>query len=300
MGSRRAARLLLVVGFLAAWIGYNAALVSHVVLDPHTTRAAARALLEAPAVQRSLADEVTREIDRQVPVAAQDPRIAAATKTALRDPRVVNAFANTIEQMHESILSATPRTSFVVDGRPLSAAVRDALARSDPQLAAQVARAGPLNITIKTDKLPKLHNTKSAANALEILGIAAALLFGTASLILVHDRRAFGQVGRRTAYLAITPILVFVLLPRVLAHAPGDGPQIAAALLRVYGDRILPSAAVLIVVGVVIAVSALLTPRRRLDDLAAPGSSAPFTGPPPTPRPGRDADQPTITEKLYL
>ncbi len=203
MGSRRTARTLLVVGFLAAWIGYNAALVSHVVLDPHTTRAAAHALLEAPAVQRSLADEVTREIDRQVPAAAQNPRIAAATKTALRDPRVVNAFADTIEQMHTSILSATPRTSFTVDGRPLSAAVRDALVRSDPQLAAQVARAGPLNLTIKTDTLPKLHNAKSTADALAILGIAAALLFVTASQILVHDRRAFGRVGRRVAYLAL-------------------------------------------------------------------------------------------------
>ncbi len=127
------------------------------------------------------------------------------------------------------------------------------------------------------------------------------MLFVTASLILVHDRRAFGRVGRRIAYLAITPIAVFVLLPRLLAHAPGDGPQIAAALLRVYGNRILPSTVALIVVGVAIAVAAMLSPRHHLDDFDAPGStSSRFTGPPPTPRPGRGPDQPTITEKLYL
>ena len=129
----------------------------------------------------------------------------------------------------------------------------------------------------------------------------AALLFVTASLILVHDRRAFGRVGRRIAYLASTPIAVFVLLPRVLAHAPGDGPQIAAALLRVYGNRILPSAVVLIVAGVAIAIAALVWPRHGFDDLGTPGpSGSRFTGPPPTPRAGHGPDQPTITEKLYL
>ena len=48
MASNRGARLLLVVGFLAAWIGYDAWLVSHVVLDPNATRAAAHALVETP------------------------------------------------------------------------------------------------------------------------------------------------------------------------------------------------------------------------------------------------------------
>jgi hypothetical protein len=115
MGSTAGARALLVVGFLAAWIGYDAWLLSHVVLDPGATRSAAHALLETPAVRNGLADQLVAQVDRRLPAAAKDPRVEPAVTAALRDPRVVAAFTNTVVNIHEALLSDTGRKTFTVD-----------------------------------------------------------------------------------------------------------------------------------------------------------------------------------------
>lgn len=302
MGSSAAARVLLVVGFLAAWIGYDAFLVSHIVLDPNTTRAAASALLQTPAVRTNLADDLDRQIASKLPAAAQDPRVRAAVNAAVRDPRVTAVFADTVAQIHEAVLSGSKTQTFTVDGNALSAALHDALAQSAPQLAAQVQNAPPLTVQLQPGSLPRLHDPRSAAGGVALLGIVAALLFITASLLLSHRRRAVGKVGRRTAYLAITPLVVFAVLPRVLSSASGEGPQIASALLRVYGHRVLPSAIALVVVGASVAIGAIAWPRT--------GSATEPSMPPVTPRRPGDSttaprprvapDQPEITERIYL
>jgi hypothetical protein len=293
MGSNMGARVLLAVGFLAAWIGYDAWLVSHVVLDPNSTRAAAHALLETPAVRRGLADDLTRDLNRKLPSAVKNPRVGPAVAAALRDPRVTNAFADTVVRIQQTILSDGDRARFSVDGRALNRALHDALAPRDPLLAAQVERLPPLDVRVKADNLPHLHDPRTAAGGVAVLGIVAALLLITASLLLQHDRRSIARVGRRTAYLAITPLIVFALLPRVLAHASGDAPGIAAALLRTYGDRVLPSAVGLVIVGLAIVVGAIVWPRAGQTEHAATPAVA---APPPT----TAAHHPEITEKLYL
>jgi hypothetical protein len=300
VGSKAGARILLVVGFLAAWIGYDAWIASHVVFDPGTTRAAAHALLDAPTVRRGLADQVSQRLNRQLPGAANNPRVAQAIATALRDPRVVRAFADTVAQIHAAILAGTTQQNFVINGRAVTNAVHDALVAKDPKLAAQVAQLPPLAINIKHDKLPELHDPRSTSDAVAVLGIVAALLLITASLILQHDRRSFSRVGRRIAYLAVTPLLVFVVLPRIVEHASGDAPQIAAALLRVYGDRILPSAIGLVIVGLTIALGALVWPRIDLGTNPPDSGPGPYNGPTPSPRPGTGTDDPAITQRLYL
>ena len=296
MASSAGARAVLVVGFLAAWIGYDAYLASHVMFDPGSTRAAAHALLQTPLVQRDVARDVTKELNSRLPQAARDPRAAAAVKVALRDPRVTNAFADTLERIHEQVLSGGTSTSFTIDGRAITSAVHDALAKSDPKLAAQIKQGPPLTVEVGHRKLPNLHDPRSTANVVALLGVIAALLFIAASLVLRHDRKAVALVGRRTAYLAITPLVVFVVLPRLLSHASGDAPQVASALFRVYGDRVLPSAIGLAVIGLVVFFGALLMPRLSSDDSPTPN------GPrrPPAPRPGSGPDQPAITEKMYL
>jgi len=300
-GSGVAARTLLVVGFLAAWFGYDAWIVSHVVLDPGTTRSAAHALLGSATVRSSLADTITAQIDRQLPAATNDPRVGPAITEALRDPRVEAAFADTIAQIHQAVLSDTSATSFRIDGRALTNALHDEIAPTDPQLAAQLLQAPPLDVSISSGDLPHVHAARPTADVITVLATLAALLLVAASLLLRHDRRAVAQVGRRVAYLAAMPLVVFEVVPRVLTHASGDAPQIAAALLRVYGSRVLPSAIAFAVVGGAIAIAALAWPRNVTDfGRAGPPPSSPFNGPTPTPRPPGRPDRPEITERLYL
>ncbi len=161
--------------------------------------------------------------------------------------------------------------------------------RTLPRLAAQITTVPPLNVSIRSNNLPELHDPRSATSGVAVLATIAALLLITASLLLRHDRRAFALVGRRTAYLAITPLLLFVVLPRVLEHASGTAPEVAGTLLRTYGDRILPSAIALVLVGVFIVLGALLWPRNQFDD--QPGPPPPYQGPLP---------QAETTGRLYL
>jgi hypothetical protein len=300
-GSTAAARALLVIGFMAAWIGYDAWIFSHVVLDPSTTRSAAHALLGSPTVRSSLADTITAQVDRQLPAATNDSRVGPAITQALRDPRVEAAFADTIAQIHQAVLADTSTTSFRIDGHALTSALHDEIAPTDPQLAAQILRAPPLDVNIGSGDLPHVHDARPIANVVTLLATLAALLFVAASLVLRHDRRSVARVGRRIAYLAVMPLVVFEVLPRGLAHASGDAPQIAAALLRVYGNRVLPSAIALAVVGIAVAVAALAWPRNVMEfGRAGPPPSSPYNGPTPTPRPPGRPDRPDITERLYL
>jgi hypothetical protein len=304
MGHKTGARILLVVGFLAAFIGYDAWIATHALFDPGATRAAAHALLEAPAVRKGLADQISESLDQQIPNAKRDPRAHAAVAAALRDPRVANAFADTVAQIHAAVMSSSSpekrQQTFTIDGRALTAALHDALAPKDPKLAAQLLKVPPLKVQIKANDMPRLHDPRSTANVVTVLAIMAALLFITASLLMQHDRGTIGRVGRRTAYLALTPLIVFFALPRVLENASGDAPQIASALLRVYGDRVLPSAIALIVVGLVIVVGAIVWPRHPFRDAHdAANGIVPYTGP-ESPRPRVAPEQPAISEKMYL
>jgi len=293
MRSKAGFRALLVVGFLAAWIGYDAWIATHTVLDPGATRNAARALIAVPAVQHGLADQITAQIDRQLPTASRDPRIAPAVAAALRDPRVANAFANTIAQVHRAVLSDGDGREFTVDGRSVSLAVHDALAPSDPRAAAQIDRLPPLALDVRAGDLPHVTDPRPAAAGITLLGIAAALLLITAALLSDPTRHTTALVGRRIAYLAVTPLVLFAIVPRALEHLPGEVPDVTAVLLRAYGGRVLVSAFALAIAGVALVVGAHAWPR----PVAVP---PPASRPTPPSNPPASPDQPAITEKLYL
>jgi len=300
MKSNTAARLLLAVGFVAAVIGYDAWIASHVILDPNTTRSAAHALIENSAVRHRLADDLTQELERQLPTAADDAHLRAAAAAAVRDPRVANAFANTVVRIREAILAdGSGKQTFSVDGRAVTGALHDALAPADPQLAAQVARLRPLEVNLESDNLAHVKDPRSGISVIAWLGIVAALLFITAALLLDHDRRAIERAGRRTAYLAATPLLVFAVLPHVLALSSSDAPQIASVLLRVLGRRVLPSAIALVVVGLAIVAGTTVWSRPGLS-LSATKTARPSQE--PTDRRRTEvAPEPTrISEKTYL
>jgi hypothetical protein len=296
MASNRGARLLLVVGFLAAWIGYDAWLVAHVVLDPNATRAAAHALVETPAVRHRLAADLTKELERQLPAAAKDAHVSAAATAAVRDPRVSAAFADTVTQIRQAVLSDGSSTrTFTVDGTALTASLHDALAPVDPQLAAKVETLPPLEVRLESNHVSHVHDPRSALGVVALLGITAAILLVASSLLLEHDRRSIALAGRRTAYLAATPLALFVVLPRVLSLSSAEAPRIASALLRVYGDRALPSAVALVIVGVAV-VAGTVVLRRGRTTRRARGSARPQPELTAWPRPRVATDETTLTE----
>ena len=307
MGSKILARVLLALGFLAAWVGYTTWYGFRLAFDPSATRNAAHAILAAPSVQRSLSDTISEQVDRELTSKGASPKVAAAVDAALRDPRVTTAFADAIAQIHQAMLLDSSG-KVTLDARALTTAVHDALAEHDPQLAAQLDQHAPIKVELGGKDLPHLgsaHDTMHQASAIAIL---CALVFLGLSLLLCHERKAFARVGRRVAYLAIGPLLWFEVLPVVLGHVDGDAPQVAGAVLRTYRARVVPSAIALVVLGVGIVVASMVGPRLLHTVVtAAEPTGEPAAGDAVAPRalgptPLRPAppSEPVITEKMYL
>jgi hypothetical protein len=309
-GARVAARILLVVAFVAASIGYDAWLAARVVFDRATIASAAHAVIETPAVHRALAEQLTKTVEDQVPAARDDPRLAAAVRAALDDPRVTAAFTDTVLAVYDEIVSPPVRArrdgpaTFTVDGRAIGAALHDALARTDPALAARVDRLPPLVVHVNADDLPHLDDPKSRAGGIAVAAGLAALVSIAGSLLFRHDRRAVARVGRNVAYLSIVPLLACVLLPRVLEHRSAGPAQVAVALLDTFRPHVLPSAIALLAGGAALALIATFAPRPGAAAGDRPGAgrgpSRPAAGPSPAGPPPQRPDEPAITEKLYL
>ena len=301
MRSNRAARVLLALGVVAAYLGYDAWIVSRVALDPAATRAAAGAVLRTEPVRRDLAATLTDELTQRVPAAAKDPNVRPAVAQALRDPRVTAAFADTLEQIHEQLLGAND-ASVAIDGRAVSAALRAALAKRDPALAQEIARTPPISVPIHSHARAFATDPRPFVTDVAVLGILGAALLFIAAALYRPERRAVSRTGRRLALLAVLPLVVFLLLPALLEHLSADGPRIAAVLLRSYAGRVTPSALVLATAGLSVMCCALVWPRRSATADAAPRGPR-YTGPTPTPAPAAPAARPQgegITDKLYL
>jgi hypothetical protein len=300
-GSTLFPRLLLIVAYIAAAFGYNAWVASQTVLDPGATRDVATTLLASPAVQRAITEDVSRELQREVGLDANDPAMQTAINAALHDPRVTAAFAKAAATLHDALISGG-NTEVRLNTLAPTDALQDAIAQYDPQLAAEFAShvaEQPLDVELGGEDLPTVRGISSKADAVTVIGIVTALLLGVASLVMLHDRKHFGRLGRRIAYLALLPALGFVLLPSLLDRSHRDGAEVAGAVLRTYRGRIVPSVVALAVVGLVVFVAALVWPRRRAAEMpAAPRQS--YAGPTPTAPPPGPPTQEAITEKLYL
>ena len=155
-------------------------------------------------------------------------------------------------------------------------------------------------MTLNGDKVPHLGPVKKNAGVVALAALMAALVLITGSLLLCHDRATFARTGRRISYGAIGPLLTFLLLPRLITHFDGHGPQIAGAVLGAYGPRIVPSAIALAVIGLIVVAGSFLWPRRPAEavagDTTAPAADAPLPSPLLPAAPG----EPAISEKLYL
>jgi hypothetical protein len=303
------ARILLALGFLAAWVGYTSWYTSRIVFDPGATRAAAHAILTAPPVEHGLADQITKQVDTEPRAAGADPKVAKAVDSALHDPRVTTAFANAIAQVHAALL-ADKGQKITIDTRTLTSAVHDELAKFDPKLAHELTKHAPISVQLGSTDLPHLGGARDKVETLSIVAILAALLMIGGALALWHERKVFTRLGRRIALLSVGPLIAFVVVPALLDHKGGNIAAVAGAVLRAYRARVLPSALILLGVGVTIVVGStlvrialgagrILTPGADTGATTepAPGPLGPFAGPNPLhPAP----TEPAITEKLYL
>ena len=197
-----------------------------------------------------LADDLTKELERQLPAAAE----GSARRARPRPPRCATrgssaAFADTSRSIRQAILSDGSGTETFTRRRRRAdgGAARRARARSIRSSRRRSSALPPLEVRLESSNLPHVHDPRSAIERRRAARRSPPRsCWSPRRCSCEHDRRSIALVGRRTAYLAATPLVVFVVLPRVLSLSSGDAPQIASALLRVYGDRVLPSAIALV------------------------------------------------------
>jgi hypothetical protein len=289
MASKAGARVLLVLAFVAASIGYNAWIVTQTVLDNGATADVVHRVIQTPSVQASLRKQLDKALAQQLDYVPNNPAVQQAISNATRDPRVKAAFEAALVHLHRVLLSNRADT-VTLDPTAMTEAMQQQLATYDPTLATQLQHASePLQVQFDTDRLPRLDGVADAAHTATTLGLAAAILLIGASLMLQRDKKAVSRVGRRVAYLAIVPLLAFAVVPRLLDAWSASGAQVGAAALRGYSGRVMPSAIALIVIGVSTAVIAWVwipqARRHSVDDAAAPRAQPADT---------------VLPEKLYL
>jgi hypothetical protein len=294
------ARVLMVLAFLAAALSYNSWVFTRTFLDPNATRGAAHTLLASSAVQRSITDNLTKAVDDALEQQHADPQVARAVKKALHDPKVMKEFEDAFVQLHRALISGGD-TTVTIDSAMVTKKVHDALAKIDPRLARELdQQAEPLRVDLGGKDMPHAGNIRHKAAMYSLVGLLAALLLGGISLSKLHDRKTIGRCGRRIAYLSFTPLVLFLVAPHFLADSNNDGMQVAAAVLRSYRGRALPSAISLIALGAIVSLAALVWPRRRVDEPLPVGSAPTYDPRVPMPLAPAVPTAPAITEDLYL
>jgi hypothetical protein len=293
MRNRSGTRILFVLGFIAASLAYGGWTLQQTVPNPDATTAVARRVIATPTVQDNLAKQLQTQVDRELASAHADAQVQRAVDAAMRDPRVVNAFANAVGDVQRALLSGSPR-AISINSRALTSAVHDALVRTDPQLAAQLAQQPPVSATIDANQAPNLRNIADFADVAVALGTVVALVLIGIALAADRSRSAIARLGRRIAYLSIAPIVAFGVLPAVIgSHGVADVVRVA---LQEYAARVLPSAFAFLAAGVVIAIGSLFM--RRSSGAPATGNDAFAFTPAPALPPPSDPLAPALAPRL--
>ena len=325
MSAKVIARVLLTLGFLAASLGYSSWTAQRTFFDPAATKGATHALLATPAVKTMLTRELhtaPRGFVAQVKACVKDRatrpvgpkrralnaraakdaevKLNAAIDAAVSDPKFIGAFEDAIMSLHEGVLSGDPG-QVTLDSKAVTAALNQAIARIDPKLAPKTKNLKPVSVPIGGSELPHIGDVRHNARVIGNGAIAIALLLIGGALLLAHDRKMFRRTGRRIAFLALPPALVFLVVPRLLASSHNSGLTVSAAVLRVYGHRVLFSAAVLAAVGVSTWLIAMAIPSRRPEAEPGrrrhPGRTRRL---PPRARGSRAASRSACPETVYL
>jgi hypothetical protein len=293
------ARVLLTIGFVAASVAYSSWIAERTVFDPAATRGATSALLATPTVHDLLAREIRTAVQSSLGSNVNDPKLTAAINRAVDDPKFVHAFEDAIVSINQAVLS-DGHGRVTLDTGAVTTSVYDAVARLDPLVAPQLKKTKTLSVPIGSANLPHLGNAAGHIREVGDIALALALLFIGGGLALEPRRKTFRRVGRRVAFLAIMPVLVFDLGPRLLTSSHNSALAVSAAILTAYGHRVLFSAVILAVVGISTWLIAIALPKRRA--AAAPEASVPAFQPVYVRQtaPRAPLGEPGIPEKLYL
>lgn len=257
------ARFLLAIGALAASVGFWAFSAERTILDPAATRELAGALVDTSAVTDSLARQLSGDLADRLPddVAPSVPpgAVDRIATTVVADPRVAAAFARTIGSLHEQLLAGTAGDDIAIDTRAINAALADAIAAIDPDLAQQLGDAEPVELRIDSSRLPDLQPIDDGAtNVMLAAALLAVLAFGLAVAIHPEPWRAVSIVGRRLAAIGIVPVVLYVVVPAALRGLGSSWSETMAPFASAYGNRILPGALALMIGGVALWIGGLV------------------------------------------
>ena len=173
--------------------------------------------------------------------------------------------------------------------------------RVDPAIALKVRKLKPVRVPLGATGMPHVGTSRGRVRLIGNTAIAIAFLLIGGALLLARDRKTVRRTGRRIAFLAIPPVLVFLLLPRLLASSHNSGLAVGAAILGAYGHRIMLSATLLAIAGISVWLIAIALPGHGTEPL--PDAATPVPHGMPVPNllaPSHASATPSVPESLYL
>jgi hypothetical protein len=248
------------VGGLAAALAWWGFAAQQTLLDPSATREAAVGLLAAQPVQSAAVDSLTnqliamvpRNIDRHGVTDAQARSLAHnAAAAALRDPQLRRAFADAIASLQQQVIDGdASRKGLTVNAAAVTAAVRHAVARVDPQTAARMPDK-PVKLHFDTSGLPSLRAVDQRAGSVTLIAalLAIAAWFGA---VVVHPEpfTAMRTIGRRVVVIGALPLIFWVLVPAGLRALHFGAADVTSPLASAYGHRLAPAAFAVLAIGI--------------------------------------------------
>lgn len=251
------------IGFLAASVAYSSWTAERTIFDPAATRGATNALLSTAAVHDLLAREIRTALQPGLGPDVNRAKLDSAINTAVADPRFIGAFEDAIVNVDAAVVSGGPGP-VTLDTNAVTTSVHDAVARMYPKIAPQVKKTKVLSVPIGAADLPRLGSAKRTVREAGAFALAIAISLIGGAVALAPERATFRRAGRRVAFLAVAPVLVFVVGPRLLASSHNRALSVSAAILEAYGHRVLFSALLLAAVGVVTWAAAIAIPKPRV------------------------------------
>jgi hypothetical protein len=231
---RRLSSLVLSVGLVAACIGDAALALQLTVLNSGRVRSSAGAVLSAGPARRAMVRRVAAEITRRAPAASvlSPKQLDQVASAAVRDPRFVTAFGDALVAVHKHTFNGA-RDPVVLTPEPVTAAVRDAMAASAPELGPALPPSSELTVDIDASSVPDLEVVGRGINAATAVGLSlffASTVIGIAGAI--RRRRAVARVARWAVGIGISNVVALWFVPRFMLAAFGPWPDVAAAFLR--------------------------------------------------------------------
>ena len=252
------------IGFIAASVAYGSWTAERTIFDPAATRGATHALLATPTVHDLLAKEIRTALRSSLGSSVDNTKLTKAIDRAVEDPKFVGAFEDAIANVNEAILS-DGHGRVTLDPSAVTSSINEAVARVYPQIAPQVRKTKVVSVPIGNASLPHLGNAKKNVREVGNIALAIAILLIGGALALSPDRKTFRRAGRRIAFLAIGPVLIFAVAPKLLESSHAAALTVSAAMLRAYAHRVLFSAALLAVVGGTTWIVAVTMPKREAE-----------------------------------